>query len=140
MKGIVKIVYIFFSIFFLGYLLIPSLVFPIPPADALQSNEPADTEDSLRRSYFTNFDREQVVEYYRRQYMNGNFILRFLTLRLNYPPEEAQSIIRDQTRSSYLEEIAHPFRESLFVNGFKPQEEKDAIFIDNRFWVQKVTV
>jgi hypothetical protein len=60
--------------------------------------------------------------------------------RLNYPPEEAHTIIRDQTRSTFLEEIVHPFRESVYVNGFKPALEKDAIYIDGRDWYQKITV
>jgi hypothetical protein len=140
MKYIVKIVYFLFSIFFLTYLFVPSLEFPLPPKDSLQSNEPADTEDFLRRAYFTNYDREQVIEHYQSLFTTENYKLPFLNLRLNYPPEEAQNIIRDQTRSSFLEELVHPFRESLYVNGFKPKEEKDAIFIDNRSWGQKITV
>ncbi|MGB6838854.1 MAG: hypothetical protein WBE27_01050, partial [Microgenomates group bacterium] len=62
------------------------------------------------------------------------------TFRLNYPPEEAQTVIRDQTRSTFLEEIVHPFRESLFVNGFEPKDPKDVVFIENKVWRQKITI
>lgn len=62
------------------------------------------------------------------------------TLSLNYPPEEAQTIIRDQTRSSYLEELVHPFRESVYVSGFIPKVRKDAIVIEGREYYQKITV
>ena len=37
--------------------------------------------------------------------------------RLNYPPEDAQTLIRDQTQATFLEEIVHPMRESLFIAG-----------------------
>lgn len=62
------------------------------------------------------------------------------TYRLNYPPEESGTIIRDQTRSTFLEEIVHPFRESLYVNGFEPKDPKDAIFIAERPWRQKIII
>ena len=60
--------------------------------------------------------------------------------RLNYPPEEARTIIRDQTRSTFLEEIVHPLRESVFINGFEPKDPKDAIEIAGRSWRQKIIV
>ncbi len=49
-------------------------------------------------------------------------------------------IIRDQTRSTFLEEIVHPFRESVYINGFKSSLRKDAIFIEGKDWYQKITV
>lgn len=125
----------------LGYLALPSYEFPLPPSESLISNEPADIETPDRRAYFTNFDRTSVLEHYQNQIItSSHFFLSFLTYRLNYPPEEAQTIIRDQTRSVYLEEIVHPLRESFFVNGFIAQKEKDNIVIDNRLWYEKITV
>jgi hypothetical protein len=59
---------------------------------------------------------------------------------LNYPPEEAQTIIRDQTRSTFLEELVHPFRESIYINGFEPKTEKDTINIEGRTWRQKIII
>ncbi len=174
MKATVKYIFILFSIIYLAYLALPTPEFPAPPPDSLQSQEPADTEIPLRRAYFTDYTREEVLMIYQGELkscgidlflpsnkgmhplgMQGNQIpssfferLRsnifcefpFLTYRLNYPPEEAYGIIRDQTRSTFLEEIVHPFRESLFVNGFEPKVEKDAINIDGRHWRQKITV
>jgi len=127
-----KILYILFSIIFLAYLSLPNSEFPAPPSDALQSDEPADTETPLRRAYFTNYTREEVMEHYKNEFQGG--------FRLNYPPEEARTIIRDQTRSTFLEEIVHPFRESVFINGFEPKEQKDAIEIAGRSWRQKIIV
>jgi len=54
-------------IVFTLYLSLPQLEFPQPPQDALQSNEPADTETILRRAYFTNYTREEVLKHYQRQ-------------------------------------------------------------------------
>lgn len=51
-------------------------------------------------------------------------------IRLNYPPEMAQILIRDQTKSSYLEEIVHPFRESLYVNGFRPASDEEILEVE----------
>ena len=132
MKFLPKILYIFFSIIFLAYLSLPNPEFPSPPNDALQSDEPADTETPLRRAYFTNLTREEIMEHYKNEFQGG--------YRLNYPPEEARTIIRDQTRSTFLEEIVHPFRESIFINGFEPKDPKDAIEIKGRSWRQKIIV
>jgi hypothetical protein len=141
MKALVKLVFILFSILYLAYIALPSPDFPISPPDSVQSQEPADTETPLRRAYFTDSTREEVLQHYQAQ-MSGPLFnsLPFLTYRLNYPPEEAYGIIRDQTRSTFLEEIVHPFRESLYINGFEPKVEKDAINIDGRKWRQKITV
>jgi len=77
------------------------------------------------------------IDHYKNEFNKG---FAFYTPRLNYPPEEAQTIIRDQTRSTYLEEIVHPLRESLFINGFEPKSEKDTIIIENKVWQQKIIV
>lgn len=119
----------------------PNPTFPEPPSDALQSNESADTETPLRKAYFTNYTREEVMIHYKNEFEKPMFFGIFLpSYRLNYPPEEAQTIIRDQTRSTFLEEIVHPFRESVYINGFKPSLQKDAIFIEGKDWYQKITV
>ena len=126
---------------FIFYLSLPSPTFPEPPPDALQSNEPGDTETPLRRAYFTNYSREEVLAYYQNQLRRSKFLnIPMPTYRLNYPPEEAQTLIRDQTRSTFLEEIVHPFRESVFVNGFEPKDPKDKIVIAGKQWRQKITV
>ncbi len=141
MGKLVRIIYFLFALIFLGYLSLPNFEFPKPPPDSLQSNEPADTETSLRRAYFTNYTREEVIEHYLKQMKRSPISnIPLPTYRLNYPPEEAQTIIRDQTRSTFLEEIVHPLRESVFVNGFEPKESKDTIFIDGRLWRQKIII
>lgn len=134
MKRVFSIAYIAVSLVILVYSFPRSPAFPNPPADSPQSNEPADTETTLRRAYFSDYTREDAILNYKQQFAWLPYI------RLNYPPEDAQSIIRDQTRSSYLEEIVHPFRESLFINGFVPAEQKDAIIINGKQYYEKLTI
>ena len=132
MKNLFKIVFVVLSISFLIYLMFPNPDFPKAPPDSVQSKEPADTENPLRRAYFTNFTRQQVLDWYRVQFGYGYL--------LNYPPEDAGTIIRDQTRSTFLQEVVHPFRESVYINGFEPKDPKDAINIDGLPWRQKIIV
>jgi len=130
-KSLRIIIVLIFSVLFV-YVLLPNPKFPNPPSDSLQSKERGDSEDlSVRRAYFTNFTREEVMKHYQNV---------FKGYRLNYPPEEAATIIRDQTRSTFLEEIVRPFRESFYVNGFEPKNAKDAIEIEGLPWRQKITV
>ena len=137
MSKIIKIILFLISILLFVYVSLPDPEFPPPPLGSLQSTEPADTETPLRRAYFTNLNRQEVIDHYKNEFNKG---FAFYTPRLNYPPEEAQTIIRDQTRSTYLEEIVHPLRESLFINGFEPKSEKDTIIIENKVWQQKIIV
>jgi len=140
MKILVKTLYILFSVVFLLYLSLPGYDYPLPPPDSLQSQEPADTETPERRAYFTDYDREKVLNHYQEQFKKSSFMnLPIPTYRLNYPPEEAKNLIRDQTRSTFLEEITHPLRESFFVNGFQAKDEKDTIFISGKKWLLKIT-
>ncbi len=134
MKLLVRSVFVAITLLLIFYVSRPSADFPPPPSGAKQSMEPADTETPLRRAYFTDFTREEIIAHYQKEFIG------FPTLRLNYPPEDAQTIIRDQTRSYYLEELAHPLRESLYINGFVPQHKKDAILIDGVEYYQKITI
>ena len=139
MKNAVKYLFIFLSILFVVYLLLPTPEFPKKLEDSIRSGEPADMETSLRREYYTQSMRNDVIKHYLAQFKDSGVYF-FPTYRLNYPPEEAQTRIRDQTRSSYLEEIVHPFRESVYVNGFEPKMDQDAIVIDGKVWNSKVVV
>ncbi len=111
--------------------------FPNPPAESIQSTEPADVETPLRRGYYTNLSREEVISHYKNEFNNGFVIY---TPRLNYPPEDAPAIIRDQTKSTFLEEIVHPLRESIYINGFEPKSEEYALIINGVRWDQKIIV
>ncbi len=133
-KKIFIIIFFFIVLIFFKYLITPSPPFPPPPPDSVQSMEPADTETPLRRAYFTNYTRDQVIAHYKAHFE------RRIMLEINYPPEDAQTLIRDQTRSYYLEELVHPFRESIFINGFIPTQAKDDIWYKGEHFGQKITI
>lgn len=122
------------------YLILPTHTFPRQPHDSVQSLEQADTETPWRRAYFTDYTREESREYYLKQMKTSYFMLPMLAFVLNYPPEDSFKLIRDQVRSTGLEEIVIPFRESLFVDYFEPKDPKDAVGYRGSSYRQKITV
>ena len=142
-KKILNIFYAIFCIAGILYLALPNYTFPEPPTDSIQSEEPADLETPLRRGYFTNHTREEVLAWYKQQFDRSSFMgIKLPTLLLNYPPENAQTIIRDQTGSTFLQEFAHPFRESIYINGFKPPSDNNRpiFFVGGKPWQQKIII
>lgn len=135
----IGLIFFLLAIVMAFYVLPKSPEFPKPPNDAVQSNEPADIESTDRRGYYTNLTREEIIKHYENEFnvVNGFDIY---TPRLNYPPEEAPALIRDQTKSTYLEEIVHPLRESIYINGFEPQTNEYAQYFDGKKWNQKIIV
>lgn len=142
-KKLTKVTYIAFSILTLFYVSLPNFDFPEPLPLSLQSDEPADRETTFRRAYFTDMTRAEVLEWYKNQFNRSKvFNLPLPTLLLNYPPEESQAIIRDQTRSTFLQEIVNPFRETVFINGYepKPDDDENKIVIDGKRYRQKIII
>lgn len=131
MKYFLRILCLSILIVLVFYVILPEPAFPRPPDDALQSKERGDTETPLRRAYFTNATREEVMDHYVKEF--GGY-------RLNYPPEESATLIRDQTKSTFLEEIIHPLRESVYINGYEPKDPQNAINIEGKPWRQKIIV
>lgn len=115
---------------------------------SLKSIEPGDTvQVSNVAAYYSQLYRNDVVSFYRTQYQNQT--AEFLSpLRLNYPPEFAYTAIKDQTRSTYLEELVYPMRDSIFINGFEPFYEDNRpkyrgatdIIVDGAFFNTKTTL
>jgi len=136
MKKIFNFVYSGICLLLLVYLLLPSPSMPGSLPDSVKSNEPGDMEDPMRIAFYTDMNRQEVVAYYLGEFGNG---LPALRLR-DYPPEEAQTLIRDQTQSTFLEELVHPMRESLFINGYEPSETKNPLVVNNKVWKQKITI
>lgn len=134
MKKLIVAAFLFLNALGVYYVWPETSAFPPPPSDAVQSFEPADVESPLRRSYFTNFNREEVINHYKSSFVGT------VTMELNYPPEDAQIYIRDQARSWYLEELVHPLRESVFINGFIPQKAQDEIWHEGEHYYQKITI
>lgn len=129
--------WLFVSLIFIAalyYLWLPAPRFPTAPPGALRSQEPGDLETPYRRAFYTNYSRSEILKYYSQQfYLPGQFLL-------NYPPEDAFSLIRDQTHSSWLQELVHPWRESLYINGFYPTKPTEQIYIDGVHYLNKITL
>ena len=102
------------------YLVWPVPGFPPPPPGSLVSSAPADTESIYRKAYYTNYSRSEIINYYKSQF-------KWPFIRLNHPPEESQTLIRDQTQTSWLEELVHPLKDSLYINGFYPTKPTEQI-------------
>jgi hypothetical protein len=137
MTKLTKLVILFVLILLLIYVSPKSPDFPKPPIDSVQSGEPADIETLLRRGYYTNLSRVEVINHYKKEFNNG---FNVYTPRLNYPPEDAPLLIRDQTKSTFLEEIVHPLRESIYINGFEPKTEEYAQYYKGIRYNQKIIV
>ncbi|TRZ53921.1 hypothetical protein D4S03_01010 [bacterium] len=118
-----KLKYVFAgAIYLLGlvYLTLPSPAYP-DLTQAERSDEPGDTyQHPDQKGYYTNLTRAEVLEQIQSKFLLKFFGITIPSFRLNYRPEEAFSLVRDQLKSYYLEEIIYPFRESIFVNGWEP--------------------
>lgn len=132
MRKITSIAVFLLVILLAVYLSIPVPGFPIDPPGSLSSVEPADTESIYRRSFYTSFSRSELMDYYKLNFKPN--------LSLNYPPEQSSSLIRDQTRSSWLEELLHVGKDSLFINGYYPTKSPEQININGVHYAAKVTV
>ncbi len=132
MNKLAKALFVVFGISLLVYLAWPAPPFPDTLWDFVSSTEPADKETSLRRGYYTNLTREQLMDHYYEQFWWGE--------RLNYPPEEAQTIIRDQTKATFLEEVVHPMRESIFIAGNELGTDRGSFQVGGVSFKQKVIV
>ncbi len=140
-KLLLYFVFTLFSIGFIIYLLLPDPGFPPQLPNSLISPEPADRAFSNRPAYFIYANRTETLEYYQKYFSTSPFKGILLpTYRLNYPPEESSLLVRDHMYSSYLEEIVHPFRESIFINGFRPTRPQDDIRIYGIHYDEKITL
>lgn len=123
----------------------------LPSLSDLQSDEPGDTwQNPNQKAFFTNKNRSQVLLELQDKFALNIFGFKYKGFRLNYRPEESGVLVRDQIMTNYLEEIIHPFRESIFVNGWEPTNSpiykgylsKDipGIHINGQNFISKVTI
>lgn len=105
------------------YLILPAPSFP-ELFESWRSTEEGDTwQNPNQKGYYTNLSRDQVINQIKEQFSEHLFWFKFQGIRVNYPPEEAASLVRDQLKSNYLEEIIFPLRESIFINGWEPEND-----------------
>lgn len=113
-----------FLIYLLGliYLLTPTQSLPILSSGGI-SDEPGDTwQHPDQRGFYTNLTRDQVLSEIQQKTEFTVFGIKIPNFRLNYRPEEAGTLVRDQLKSNYLEEIIYPLHSSYFVNGWEPKK------------------
>ena len=145
-----------FLVYLLGaiYLVLPEPSVPGLP-DSFKSTEPGDTVEIAGVSaYYTNLSRREVIDFYRKNLSWSPFLkIPLITYTLNHPPEYARETIRDTLHSNFYEELVHPLRISLFINGWTLSEDlayqkeaKDGkkptldFFIDGKNYKTKITL
>lgn len=132
------------------YLSLPNAPYP-DLSNSARSDEPGDTvQNPDQKAFYTNTHREEALSELQKGFDQKIFGITIPSYRLNYRPEETAEFVREQVKSSYLEEIIYPLRESLFVNGFEPQnypryanispEKKPIIEFYNQPYYSKVTL
>lgn len=115
------------------YLCLPANNPLIAPPNSIKSAEPADLESPYRLAFYTNLSRDELRNFYFEKFGNWG-------LKLILPPEDAFSVIRDQTRSSYLEEFVHPGRDEFYLNAFVPVKPSEQINVNGTHYLNKVTI
>ncbi|MBM3209216.1 hypothetical protein FJZ40_02905 [Candidatus Shapirobacteria bacterium] len=153
-KGLVRIIKIItIIILILGslYLILPSPPELPPLPESLRSVEPGDTVQIPGVSaYYTDLPRKEIVDFYTKPFSRSSFLgIPLITYRLNHPPERIREVLRETQQSTYVEEVTHPLRESLFISGFewendpftKPSRRiKNASVVNGRTYKCKVTL
>ena len=152
MNKILKFLFFAFGVIFSLYLILPGPSLPPPDLpDSLKSDEPGDTIQLTNVSaYYTEKDRKSVIRFYQDYFSRSSFLnFPLLTINLNHPPELAKTIIKDTMQTYYLEELIHPFRESLFINGFEWENDvftpvgkraKNKMIYRGIVWPAKITL
>lgn len=102
------------------YLSLPNAAYP-DLSTGVRSDEPGDTiQNPDQKAFYTNSNRIEALNKLQKGFEQKIFGYTIPSYRLNYRPEETAEFVREQIQSSYIEEIIYPLRESLFVNGFEP--------------------
>lgn len=147
-----KRVWLILGIVISFYLLLPGPRLPPPDLPgSFKSTEPGDTYQIPNVSaYYTNKNRKTVINFYTDYFSRSKFLNILLpTYRFIHPPEYAKKVWIDTKKSFYLEEIVHPLRESLFVNGLEwrgqiylpPEKRKPSRFlVGGKVWPAKVSL
>lgn len=117
------------TIFILGviYLSLPTPSLP-DLRNSGRSDEEGDTwQHPDQKGFYSNLTRSEVLSDIQTKSIIHVFGLALPLYRLNYPPEDAYPLVRDQLKSNYLEEIVYPLRNSTFVNGWEPKKAPENV-------------
>lgn len=146
------------KLFFIGVFIVGTLYLILPaPKDfpdlpgAVKSTEPGDTVQIANvKAYYTDMSRQEVVDFYENYFSHSPFRgIPLFTYKLNHPPERIREVLRDTQQSTYVEELVHPLRESVFVNGFEWNNDpftkpagriKNILIVNGKTYQFKVTL
>lgn len=146
-----KIILILVLLLGTTYLVLPSPNnFPQLP-NSVKSVEPGDTVQIANVSaYYTDMPRKEVVDYYTDYFSRSPFLnIPLITYKLNHPPERIREVLRETQQSTYVEEVVHPLRESVFINGFEWDNDpfvlpsrriKNILIVKGKIYQFKVTL
>lgn len=132
MKQLIIAIFAIIWIILLAYLLLP--IPKVPPLhNSLRSTEEGDTVQIPGvQAYYTDYKRQEVVSFYQKAFSRSPLLnLPFFQITLNHPVEYPRQVIRDPFWASYVEEIVHPFRESLLIAGWEPVNAPSGIYPEN---------
>ena len=91
---------------------------------SIKSDLPGDTIQNPNISaYYSQFTRDGITHYYKDVFSKLLLGFSLPIISINHPPEAAYQYVRDQQRSTFLEEYVFPLRESIFVNGYETRVE-----------------
>ena len=130
------------------------LILPVPTlpslTDSVVSDEPGDTwQHPDQIAFYTNRDNRQDILDELQNKFSLPGLAKIINYRLNYRPEDTQDLVRDPLKSYYLEEVVHPFRESLFINVLDPEKSplirdedraQQRMYFHGQFYPIKVTL
>lgn len=147
----IKILLLLILIWGTVYLVLPSPKdFPALPG-SIKSIEPGDTVQIENVSaYYTDMSRKEVVDYYLNYFSHSPFLnIPLITYKLNHPPERIREVLRDTQQSTFVEELVHPFWNSVFINGFEwdndpftpePRRIKNILVVNGKTYQFKITL
>lgn len=133
MKLAIHAVLVFIAVLLLIYILLPQPKYPPPLPNSVKSTEEGDTVQIPGVSgYYTDAKRTEVIKFYSESFSRSPFLnLPFFQIKLNHPVEYSRQVIRDPFLASYVEEIIHPFRESLIIAGWEPVNAPTQLYAVN---------
>lgn len=101
-------------------------------------------------SFYTDFGRKEVVKFYAETFSRSYFLnLPLLTYQLTHPLERAKELLGEKQKATYVEEIIHPLKASLFISGYewendpfvpKIEMERNKIIVEGKVFKAKVTL
>lgn len=148
---IFKIFFIILAVLGTCYLVLPAPESFPPLPNSVKSSEPGDTVQIAGVSaYYTDMPRTEVINFYYNYFSRSPFLaIPLITYKLNHPPERIREAIRATQQSTFVEEIVHPLRESVFVNGFEWDNDpftppkhrlKNILVVNGKTYQFKITI